>query len=216
MKYNCIIGKFDGVHLGHQKLIEEIKALTGSDEATCAITFDPTPNQYFAKGKTLQQITTLDQKKELLYQYGIDEIIIIPFDQIADFGPNDFIKYILNNLDIKTLAYGTNFRFGSRAKGDHATLEQSDIRNFEVMMIDDVIVDGQKVSSSLIRELIQQGEISEANRFLGHHYCLEGCLNVQPAAGRYRMIVNGIEKETNFKPLQKEKSGNFEMIEELF
>ncbi|MCR5067021.1 MAG: FAD synthetase family protein [Erysipelotrichaceae bacterium] len=201
MRYVCCIGNFDGVHRGHQKLIcETVKKAREHGMIPAAIVFDPHP-AVFLGGKDLPLLTTLEQKKQLLYSYGIEEIIIFPFDEIiSNMNASDFIQFVLNDMEIHTLLCGTDYHFGNRALGNAETLKNSTSRRFEVEIVDDLIIEDRKVSSTVIRKLINNGEIGKAVEFLGHPYEIESEGNVLPPEGKYLAEVKGEQKEFKFRP----------------
>ncbi len=201
MRYECCIGNFDGVHRGHQKLIAAtVRQAREHGMIPAAITFDPHPMSYLT-GKPFAQLTTLEQKKQLLYSYGIEEVIIFPFDEIlASMSDDDFIQFVLNEMEIHKLLCGTDFHYGSRGKGNTDRLQKSDTRKFEVEVIEDLMVDNHKLSSSMIRDLIEKGNVEQAVELLGHSYEIESSDNVLPPAGRYLVEAEGEQKEYRFNP----------------
>ncbi|MBQ6654291.1 MAG: FAD synthetase family protein [Erysipelotrichaceae bacterium] len=210
MIYDCCIGNFDGVHRGHQKLIARtVQSAREHGMIPAAIVFDPHP-AVFLSGKSVPLLTSLEQKKKLLYQYGIEEVIIFPFDEvIASMRAEDFLNFVLNEMEIHTLFCGTDFRFGNRALGNKETLLNSDRRKFEVEVVDELILDERKVSSSVIRNLIADGEVEKAVEYLGHYYEIESAENVLPPEGKYLVEVNGEEREYRFKTASKVRRLSF-------
>jgi riboflavin kinase/FMN adenylyltransferase len=162
----CVaVGTFDGVHLGHQRVIE------GSDSV---LTFDPHPVSVVAPQHTPKLLTTLARKAELIAALGVEEMIVIPFD--ADFAARSASSFIddvlVGALGARRVAVGENFRFGHRAQGDPALL-QADAR-FETVVHPLLEIDGEVVSSSHIRGLLQAGEVGEAGRLLGEPFQISG------------------------------------------
>jgi riboflavin kinase/FMN adenylyltransferase len=159
------VGTFDGVHLGHREVI------AGSDSV---LTFDPHPVSVVAPQHTPKLLTTLQRKAELIASLGVAETIVIPFD--ADFAARsaqDFIEDVLvGALGATRVAIGENFRFGNRAKGDPELL-RADGR-FQTVVHPLLEVDGEIVSSSHIRGLVQAGDMGEANRLLGSTFEIVG------------------------------------------
>lgn len=206
MKYNYIIGNFDGVHRGHQKLIEkcvELSKQNGSIPA--AITFDPDPKAIFTGDYSV--ITTLEQKKELFFKYGIEDVVIIPFDKFfASMSPEFFIKNVLNQLEIDTLIYGSDWRFGDKGSGDHKALVNSSSKNFNVLQVEDLMIDGVKISATTIIKLIKEGKIQQANELLGHQYTMVDETNIVPLAGKYLVNFKGEEREFNFKKFNNKET----------
>jgi len=201
MRYECCIGNFDGVHKGHQKLIAAtVRQAREHGMIPAAITFDPHPMSYLS-GKPFPLLTTLAQKKELLYRYGIEEVIIFPFDEIlASMADSDFIRFVLNEMEIHKLICGSDFHYGNRGKGNTEKLLNDDNRKFDVEIIDDLMIEERKLSSSMIRELIENGRIEKAVELLGHSYEIESGENVLPPSGRYLIEADGQQKEYRFNP----------------
>lgn len=159
------VGEFDGVHLGHREVIR------GSDTV---LTFDPHPLQVVRPEAAPKLLTSLDAKAELIEGLGVQELVVIPFDErFAQQTPQEFIDDVLvERLRAERVSVGENFRFGHRAAGDPAML-QSDER-FETRVVPLVEVDGEVVSSSHIRGLVLAGEVELAARFLGGPFELRG------------------------------------------
>ena len=159
------VGEFDGVHLGHREVIG------GSDTV---LTFDPHPLQVIRPEAAPKLLTSLDAKAELIEGLGVQELVVIPFDErFAQQSPQEFIDHVLvAQLRAERVSVGENFRFGHRAAGDPALL-QADGR-FETRVVPLVEVDGEVVSSSHIRGLVLAGEVELAARFLGGPFELRG------------------------------------------
>jgi len=159
------VGTFDGVHLGHREVIK------GSDSV---LTFEPHPVSVVAPQHTPKLLTTLERKAELIAGLGVQELIVIPFD--ADFARRSAASFVddvlVGAVGATRVAVGENFRFGHKAQGDAALL-RSDGR-FDAVVHPLLEVDGEVVSSSHIRGLLQAGEVAEANRMLGQPFRLSG------------------------------------------
>ena len=169
------VGEFDGVHLGHREVI------AGSDTV---LTFEPHPLQVVRPEAAPKLLTTLDAKAELVGQLGVEELVVIPFDDgFAHQSPQEFIDQVLvARLHATRVAVGENFRFGHRAAGDPELLA-SDGR-FETLVVPLVEVDGEVVSSSHIRGLVLAGEVELASRFLGAPFQLIGEVVMGDQRGR--------------------------------
>ena len=159
------VGEFDGVHLGHQRVIE------GSDTV---LTFEPHPLAVVRPEAAPKLLTTLEAKAELIAGLGVDELVVIPFDEtFAHQSPQEFIDDILvARLAATHVSVGENFRFGHRAAGDPSVLGADD--RFQTRVVTLVEVDGEIVSSSHIRALIQAGEVEPAARMLGTPFQMWG------------------------------------------
>jgi riboflavin kinase/FMN adenylyltransferase len=159
------VGSFDGVHLGHREVIR------GSDSV---LTFDPHPSAIVAPGHTPKLLTALDVKAELVEALGVEELIVIPFDEnFAKRGAQEFIDDVLvASLGASYVSVGENFRFGNRAKGDPRMLAEDE--RFSTRVATLLEVDGEIVSSSHIRGLVLAGEVEQATRFLGRAFQMRG------------------------------------------
>jgi riboflavin kinase / FMN adenylyltransferase len=159
------VGTFDGVHLGHRRVID------GSDTV---LTFDPHPVSVVAPQHTPKLLTTLPEKAELIATLGVQELVVIPFDSaFAARGAREFVDEVLvGALDARQVSVGENFRFGHKAQGD-ARLLAAD-RRFATVVHPLLEVDGEIVSSSHIRGLLLAGEVTQAARLLGAPFSLRG------------------------------------------
>jgi riboflavin kinase / FMN adenylyltransferase len=159
------VGEFDGVHLGHREVIR------GSDTV---LTFDPHPLAVIRPEAAPKLLTTLEVKAELIADLGVEELVVIPFNErFAQQTPREFIDDVLvGRLQATHVSVGENFRFGHRAAGDPATLSQQD--GFETRVVPLVEVDGEVVSSSHIRALIGAGDMEGAARMLGAPFQYRG------------------------------------------
>jgi riboflavin kinase/FMN adenylyltransferase len=159
------VGEFDGVHLGHREVIR------GSDTV---LTFEPHPLRVVRPEAAPKLLTSLEAKAELVGQLGVEELVVIPFDQgFAHQSPQEFIDDVLiGRLCATSVSVGDNFRFGHRAAGDPAQLAAD--RRFDTRIVPLVEVDGEIISSSHIRGLVLAGEVEAARRFLGAPFQLRG------------------------------------------
>jgi riboflavin kinase / FMN adenylyltransferase len=159
------VGEFDGVHLGHREVIR------GSDTV---LTFEPHPLRVLRPEAAPRLLTSLEAKAELIAGLGVDELVVIPFNEgLAHQSPQEFIDDVLvERLQATHVSVGENFRFGHRAAGDPAMLQAD--RRFETRVVPLVEVEGEIVSSSHIRGLVLAGEVELAARFLGAPFQLRG------------------------------------------
>jgi riboflavin kinase/FMN adenylyltransferase len=169
------VGEFDGVHLGHREVIH------GSDTV---LTFEPHPLRVVRPEAAPKLLTSLDAKAELIANLGVEELVVIPFDQgFAHQTPQEFIDHILvDKLKATRVSVGENFRFGHRAAGDPEMLDAD--RRFETRVVPLVEVEGEIVSSSHIRGLVLSGEVRVAARFLGAPFQLRGTVVEGDQRGR--------------------------------
>jgi riboflavin kinase / FMN adenylyltransferase len=159
------IGTFDGVHVGHQAVI---------DDADTVLTFDPHPLEILHPPAAPKLIMPFKVKRDVIDGLGVSELVVIPFDeQFSEIPAEGFIEQVLlEKLDAERVSVGENFRFGAKAKGDPAMLQARD--EFETRVVPLVEVDGETVSSSRIRALVAAGEVEEARRCLGAPFMLDG------------------------------------------
>jgi riboflavin kinase/FMN adenylyltransferase len=159
------VGEFDGVHLGHREVI------AGSDTV---LTFEPHPLAVIRPEASPRLLTSLNTKIELIAELGVQELVVIPFDdRFAAQTPSEFIEQVLVGALCAThVSVGENFRFGHGAAGDTVMLA-ADLR-FQTRVVELVEVDGEIVSSSHIRALVSAGDVEHAARFLGSPFQLRG------------------------------------------
>jgi riboflavin kinase / FMN adenylyltransferase len=159
------IGTFDGVHIGHRRVI---------DDADTVLTFDPHPLSIIHPEAAPKLIMPFDVKRDVIEGLGVSELVIIPFDEeFSKINAEDFSSEILvDRLGAEQVSVGENFRFGAKAKGDPEMLASR--TEFSTRVVPLVEVDGETVSSSRIRALIAAGEVDPAMRCLGAPYLLEG------------------------------------------
>lgn len=178
--FHLAIGNFDGVHLGHQKIIRGVVSKAENQKKPSAIlSFDPHPRQFFSRDLDRYQIIGLENKKKILSDLGVNDLFYLRFDEsIANLSPTDFIKKILiEKLKIRKLTVGYDFHFGKNREGDVILLKDyATIHGFELDVIDPIKdPSGQEVfSSSAIRHAIKNGSIDKANMMLGSAWTMEG------------------------------------------
>ncbi len=172
------IGNFDGVHRGHQVLFKKAnewaERLKGE---SVVITFHPHPLQVLSPREGLVFITPHERKLELIALCGIDVTIVVPFSaQFARISADDFVRTLLvDRIGTKGIVVGQDYRFGYGRVGDIEFLKRmGNDYGFEVETVSGVEIDGTVVSSTLIRNLIQEGDLGEANRLLGRPYEIAG------------------------------------------
>jgi riboflavin kinase / FMN adenylyltransferase len=174
------IGNFDGVHGGHRKILRRVAALAREEGwKGAALTFDPHPAKLLAPSNAPRLLTTLEQRTRTMLEQGIDQILILPFTlEVAALTPEEFVREILvDKLGARAVLVGANFRFGKRAAGDAAMLEQLGERySFETDILAPVIWRKRVISSSEIRRLIEAGDVSTACRMLGRPHSLQGAV----------------------------------------
>jgi riboflavin kinase / FMN adenylyltransferase len=169
------IGTFDGVHRGHQAVIE------GADTV---LTFDPHPLEILHPSALPKLIMPFEIKRDVIEGLGVDELVVIPFDhEFAEVTAEQFIEDVLiGRLGAERVSVGENFRFGARAKGDPEMLAARG--EFETRVVPLVEVDGETVSSTRIRALIAAGDMEHAQHCLGAPFMVEGTVVEGDQRGR--------------------------------
>ncbi|MDI6889510.1 MAG: bifunctional riboflavin kinase/FAD synthetase [Thermodesulfovibrionales bacterium] len=180
------IGNFDGLHLGHQKILlmvirrsEEIKG------TSMTVTFEPHPMKVIAPEREIKLLTTLKERARLMEAMGIRVLLCINFNkEFSDLLPDDFIEDVLvKKIGAKEVVVGKNYAFGKNRKGTTELLRRRGRKyGFSVKVVRNVRVHGDVVSSSKIRSLLLEGKVFEASTFLGRAYPIEG--NVIKGTGR--------------------------------
>jgi riboflavin kinase / FMN adenylyltransferase len=185
------IGTFDGVHKGHQLIIDQMKAealVIGGE--TVIITFHPHPRKIIgSRSGKLFLLTTMAERTLLLEQAGIDHLVIIPFTEaFAELDPSIYIKnFLVKNFHPHTIIIGYDHRFGKDRQGDYHLMDElSPTYQYIVKEIDEKVLNEVTVSSTRIREALSSGDLKTANDFLGYPYFFEG--EVIPGDKRGRTI----------------------------
>jgi len=172
-------GTFDGVHLGHQKILGRLKELAERKQGeTVLLTYWPHPRLILQpEDKSLRLLTTLSEKVKLLEEMGVDHLIILPFTkELSQMSSEEFIREILvEKVQTKTLVIGYDHKFGKNREGSFEYLQShSHLFGFAIEEISRQDVDDLGVSSTKIRTALAQGDISTANKYLGRPYDLSG------------------------------------------
>ena len=167
----CSIGNFDGFHEGHLKVLETLKKEAKERNLkTVVVSFNPHPREVFT-GQTLCKITNLETKKEFLKKLGIDYFLVISFTkEFAKRTPDEFIDFLKNNLNCKLVVVGKDWKFGKDKKGDINYL-----KNFiEVIPVKKVLLNKDKLGSSVLRKLLKEGNIEKINKLINRIYYIKG------------------------------------------
>ena len=182
------IGNFDGVHLGHQAMLAELKRAAGRlGLPACVLTFEPHPREFFAPDKAPVRLTSLREKLELLAGCGVDRVHICRFNYgLAQTTAEEFIdRIIARGLMARWVLVGDDFRFGARRAGSLVMLKQAGPQSgFEVAAIASVMLDGARVSSTALREALAAGDLDRAGRLLGRAYSISGRVVAGDGLGR--------------------------------
>ncbi|MBI4829536.1 MAG: bifunctional riboflavin kinase/FAD synthetase [Nitrospinae bacterium] len=181
------LGNFDGVHLGHQAIFRRVNARARQIGGTSIVyTFDPHPLKILAPEQNVTLLCTFKKKMELIAAHGIEMTILADFTrQFARMHPRDFALKLWNGLKMDTVIVGHDYSFGQGKAGSIDYLRKmGDEIGFAVEVVDAVESGGQRVSSSLIREFLNTGQLSRANEMLGRCYSIEGRVVSGYARGR--------------------------------
>jgi len=171
-----VVGNFDGLHIGHMKLINTMKHVAHEKHLrTVVVSFSPHPLVYFEKVEQFEKILLPEEKKHILQHHEIDYYVELPFNkQLADMAPIEFFDYVLiTKLNCAAFIIGSDYCFGKNREGNAETATKIcvergiHIKNVPMHNCENT---GKKVSSSLIRALIAEGKLKQASKFLGYDY----------------------------------------------
>ncbi|MCO7222878.1 bifunctional riboflavin kinase/FAD synthetase [Pleionea sp. CnH1-48] len=216
------IGKFDGVHCGHQQILAAVTAKAKELAVPSSIiVFEPDPQEYFAPQNSPARLTRFREKWQLLEQVGIDKVVCMSFNRrFASMPAPDFIhKVLIEKLRVAHLIVGDDFRFGAGRTGDYALLSELGAGQFGVQTTQSIKQGTERISSSLIRTTLDEGKLSKAKQLLGRDYAISGTvvhgqklgrqlgfptLNVpllrrqSPLAGVFVVAIDGISERTQW------------------
>lgn len=171
------IGNFDGVHLGHQKILSEVIARARELKTlSMLICFEPQPKEFFDVYNAPARLTRFREKVQLLGDLGLDQVYCVKFDEKArTMSADDFVKVLTTDLKLAALYIGDDFRFGFDRSGDYSRLQQAgEEYGFSVHNMYTIAVEDTRVSSTRIRESLAQGDFELAERLLGRPYSITG------------------------------------------
>ena len=182
------LGNFDGVHIGHQKLIFDLVAMAKEINGTPSVfTFHPHPLAVLKPDRCPPQLLSQGYKQQLFARLGVEVLLTIPFNlKLAGLAPEDFVRTVLcEEIGARGVVVGYNYTFGHRGRGTPDLLKQlSQTYNYQLRVVQPVMVEGQPVSSTLIRNLIKMGDVFEASKFLGYYPFTEGDVVLGKQRGR--------------------------------
>lgn len=176
----CVVtlGNFDGLHKGHQQLIGYLKQRAQAlNLPAVVITFEPQPQEFFRPEPKVPRLMRFHEKWQTLKELGIDYLVCLRFNsKLAAFSAEDFVeKLLIDQLNMKSIVIGDDFKFGANRSGDGELLKQLGVKfNFEVLQLPACIEAGQRISSTRIRRVIQANNLELASKLLGRFYFLCG------------------------------------------
>jgi len=171
------IGSFDGVHLGHHKVLNDLKSIAKKNgEQSVVISFEPHPRMFFKPDSEMKLLTTTPEKIDLLDKQGIDYLILQKFDEnFANQSPETYIKNLVEKPHMKNLLIGYDHRFGKNRAGNFEMIQSMEDKfGYKTHKIAPLLIENEEVSSTKIRQALQEGNIDKANKFLGYPYFIEG------------------------------------------
>ena len=182
------IGSFDGAHLGHQAVLRQLIAVAQQHQLPAvAIVFEPQPHEFFSGDKAPARLMRLREKVQALLAAGVNRVLCLQFNhELRNLSADAFIeKVLVNGLGIKHLVVGDDFRFGCDRRGDFPLLQQAGAKfGFDVSDSVTLSVDGERVSSTRIRQLLEAGDFIGAEKLLGHPYIINGRVAYGKQLGR--------------------------------
>jgi riboflavin kinase / FMN adenylyltransferase len=189
------LGKFDGVHRGHQQVIQPIitaSGVEGTESHSTVVTFNPHPQEFFS-GTPRALLTPLEEKVQKLRSLGVEQLVLLPFDrELCSLSPQEFVeKILINQLQATQISVGEDFCFGSQRSGTALDLQAIASKyNIPVTIAplqtydNNIPAEDTRISTSVIRQLLELGDIQRANRLLGYAYTLIGTVTQGQQIGR--------------------------------
>jgi riboflavin kinase / FMN adenylyltransferase len=185
------VGNFDGLHLGHQRILRQVIERARAERGVAAvITFDPHPLKVLRPGQAPPLVETTNQRMEQFGAIGLEAALVLHFDRaLAALSPEEFVRGVLvEKLKTAAVLVGQNFRFGHRQEGNVETLTESGHRfGFSVQIVEPVMIDGEFVSSTGVRNAVAEGRVAHAARLLGRPFALTG--QIVRGAGRGATVL---------------------------
>ncbi len=205
------LGTFDGVHLGHRELLKKLfMASQNCDCETVVLTFFPHPRMVLNKDIAIKLLNTIEEKKILLEECGVQSLIIHPFDHtFSELSPIEFVEKILvNQFNVAKIIIGYDHKFGkNRAADIHDLIRFGEQFNFEVEQISAEEINDITISSTKIRKALEEGDIETANSYLGQPYSISGTVKNGKKIGRTIGIPTAnIEVQEHYKLIPKKGS----------
>lgn len=182
------IGNYDGVHRGHQHMIAAVRAkATELGVPAVVVTFEPTPREFFEGPAAPSRLTRLREKLEALALYGVDRVVVLRFDRrMQGMSADEFVdRLLVRGLGVRHMVVGHDFHFARRREGNIETLRAAGAAHgFTVEEAGQFLLDGERVSSSLVREALNEGNLERATGLLGRPYRMAGRVRLGKKLGR--------------------------------
>ena len=172
------IGNFDGIHLGHQAMLAQVRDIAHAQNLVSAVMiFEPQPREFFAPASAPARLTNLAEKQALLAEYGVETLIVASFDtDFRSLSAHAFADILAKRLNVKALVLGDDFKFGHDRTGDSQFLRDYGLQVTNLSTITDDSVAAHRISSTRVRDLLLAGEIDAANMLLGRDYAITGAV----------------------------------------
>ena len=170
------IGNFDGVHLGHQAMLTQVRTLAHARKLSAAVMiFEPQPREFFAPASAPARLTNLAEKQALLAEYGVETLIVASFDnEFRSLSAQAFADILAKRLNVQALVLGDDFKFGHDRSGDSNFLRDYGLHVTNLETVTDSSHKAARISSTRIRDLLLAGDIDAANALLGRDYAITG------------------------------------------
>ena len=213
-RQECVatIGNSDGVHLGHHAVLDQVKESAKINGLiSTVVIFEPQPIEYFAPDKAPSRLTRLREKLQQFASHDIDRVVCLRFDEkLANLSANDFVdEILLKALAVKKLIIGDDFRFAKNREGDYQYLvKAAQEKEFEVSETNSFLLNGERVSSTLIRQALADGDMTKAKQLLGRPYRISGRVVHGDKRGReLGFATANIQLHRYFSPIEGIFSG---------
>jgi riboflavin kinase/FMN adenylyltransferase len=208
------VGSFDGVHAGHRTLLARLRTLASRLGAeSVVVTFEPHPRIAMGRAEGMQLLTSVQERALLLGRYGVDRVVVVRFDQkFREQGFEEFVRgSLVAKLGMVGMVVGYNHRFGRGSEGNFESLGPvARELGFELERVEQYTDSGDKVSSTVVRGLMERGDVERAREVMGHGYIIMGrveggLLRVEdeykllPADGVYGVVVNGMKQNIEIR-----------------
>jgi len=186
---SCVatIGNFDGVHVGHRAIVEKVIAKAAAlGLPSCVLLFEPHPKEYFMGDGCPPRLTCFREKYNELKDLGVDKLVVLQFNQsLRNMEAIGFVqKILIERLQIKHLVVGDDFHFGHQRKGNFQLLEQMSVGQYTLEPTPSILVDGERVSSTLVRKALSHSDLEKAAKLLNRPYSITGKVGFGQQLGR--------------------------------